>query len=184
MRKTYLSTLFLVASFFLSAQTSDKDETTEKTITFGIRTGYEFQVNESDLNYKLNLPYVGFTTNFKLHNKWSLQLELNARYENIERRFNNVALEDLNEIYFTVPVLLKYNINNKLKTYIGSQVLSSSLTAKNNNRFVKWNGILGAEYYFKENLYFEARYRQSFETQTQSNNFIDNRLSLGIGFKF
>lgn len=176
--------LCLVASFFLNAQTSDKDKTTEKTIAFGIRTGYELQVNNSDLSYKLNLPYVGFTSEVKLYKKWSLQLELNARYENIEQRFDNTFIEKFNEIYFTVPVLFKYKINNSFKTYIGTQVLSSSLTAKDNNGIVNWNGILGAEYYFKRNLYLDARYRQSFESKTQRNNFIDNRFSLGIGFKF
>ena len=78
---------------------------------------------------------------------------------------------------------IKYHFNKKFRVYTGTQVLSASLL---NDIFglKKWNGIIGVEYYIAENLFFETRFRHGFENQEPNSNFRDNRISLGIGYKF
>jgi opacity protein-like surface antigen len=166
----------------LQAQT-DAEQLKDKKVTLGLRTGYEFQTNNSSLNYNLNLPYIGVWSDFKFNDNWSLQLELNLRSEKRERLFNNGFRESINEVYLTVPVLFKYHVNEKFKIYAGTQLLSASLV---NDIFglKKWNGILGIEYNIIENFFFDARFRHGFEGQKTINNFRDNRISIGIGYKF
>ncbi len=126
---------------------------------------------------------MGAFSDFKLSDNWSLQLELNLRSEKRERVFKNGFRESVDELYLTVPVLLKYHVNNKFRVYAGTQVLSASLE-NDISGLKKWNGILGAEYYITEKLFFETRFRHGFEKQTSNGNFRDNRISLGIGYKF
>jgi opacity protein-like surface antigen len=166
----------------LQAQT-DAEQLKDKKVTLGLRTGYEFQTNNSSLNYNLNLPYIGVWSDFKFNDNWSLQLELNLRSEKRERLFNNGFRESIDELYLTVPILFKYHLNKKFKIYTGTQVLSASLV-NDIFGFKKWNGILGIEYNIIENFFFDARYRHGFEGQRSINNFRDNRISIGIGYKF
>ena len=181
MRKTILLFACLIGMLSLQAQTEVVQK--NKNVTFGLRTGYEFQANKSNLNYTLSLPYIGVFLDFALSNKWSLQLELNLRSEKRGRLFNNGFRESIDELYLTAPILLKYHFNKKFRVYTGTQVLSASLL---NDIFglKKWNGIIGVEYYIAENLFFETRFRHGFENQEPNSNFRDNRISLGIGYKF
>jgi opacity protein-like surface antigen len=182
MRKTILLFAALICMLSLQAQ-KDAEQLKDKKITLGLRTGYEFQANNSNLNYKLNLPYIGIWSNFKFSNNWSLQVELNLRSEKRDRLFNDGFIESIDELYLTGPVLLKFHINKKFKIYTGRQVLSASLI---NNIFgiKKRNGILGIEYNTLKNIFFDARFRHGFEGQRSINNFRDNRISISIGYKF
>jgi opacity protein-like surface antigen len=183
MKKTTLVSLcFIIATFSTQAQT-DPEKSKAKKVKFGLRTGYEFQANESNLNYQLKLPYIGTFSDLKLSEKWSLQLELNLRSEKREELFLNGFKQSYNELYLTVPVLFKYHINHKLNIYAGSQVLSASLE-NDISGLKKWNGIIGAEYNLSEKLFIEARFRHGFERRESTNNFRDNRISVGIGYKF
>lgn len=163
------------------AQTEAEQINEKKSI--GIRSGYEFQTNNSSLSYRLKLPYIGFWTDFKFNNHWSLQFELNFRSEKRERIFKNGFKESVDELYLTGPLLLKYHWNKKFKLYTGTQILSASFL---NDIFglKKWNGILGLEYHTIKNIYFDARFRHGFEKQVSSNNFRDNRISIGLGYTF
>ncbi len=182
MRKTILLFVFFISMYCLQAQTSSENLKNTKG-TFGLRSGYEFQTNTSNLNYKLNLPYLGAWYNFKFSKNWGLQLELNLRSENRERLFNSDFTESINEVYLTVPVLIKYNLNNNFKVYTGTQVLSASLV---NDIFglKKWNGIIGLEYNLTKNFFLDCRFRHGFEERMYTGNFRDNRISVGIGYKF
>lgn len=182
MKKTILLFICLVGMFSLQSQTKIEQKQ-DKKVTFGLRTGSEFQSNNSNLDYTLSLPYIGGFSDFKLNDNWSLQLELNLRSEERKRLFNNGFKESVDELYLTVPVLLKYHFNKKFKAYAGTQVLSASLV-NDISGFKKWNGILGLEYCITENFFFETRFRHGFEKQKTNNNFRDNRISLGIGYKF
>ena len=53
-----LSVCVFSAIFSAEAQTESKNQK-DKKIKFGLRTGYEFQVNDSNLDNKLDLPYIG-----------------------------------------------------------------------------------------------------------------------------
>lgn len=182
MRKTILLCACLICLFSSQAQT-DTEQLKDKKVTLGLRTGYEFQVNNSSLNYHLNLPYIGILSDFKLSDNWSLQVELNLRSEKRERLFNDDFSVSDDELYLTVPVLLKYNLNKKFKIYTGTQFLSASLV---NDIFgtKKSNGIIGIEYNIINNFFFEARFRHGFERQRSIYNFRDNRMSIGVGYKF
>ncbi len=182
MRKTILLFACLINAICIQAQTVD-EELKAKTTTFGLRTGFEFQANNSDLNYTLSLPYLGFFSDFKFNDNWSLQLELNLRSEKRERLFNSGFTESIKELYLTVPVLLKYNFNKKVAIYTGTQVLSASLETDVLG-LKKWNGILGVEYDINKSLFFDARFRHGFDGERSINNFRDNRISIGIGYKF
>lgn len=182
MRKTILLFTCLIGMLSLQAQTESEHQK-EKKLTFGWRTGYEFQANSSNLNYSLNLPYVGTFSDFKLNDNWSLQLELNLRSEKRERHFNNGFKESIDELYLTVPVLLKYRFSENFKVYTGTQVLSASLV-NDISGLKKWNGILGVEYHITEHLFLDARFRHGFENQKPNINFRDNRISIGIGYRF
>lgn len=181
MRKTILIFTCLIGILSLQAQTEGEQQK-DKKITFGLRTGYEFQANSSNLNYSLNLPYVGVFSNFRLSDYWSLQLELNLRSEKRERHFNNGSKESIDELYLTVPVLLKYHFSENFKVYAGTQVLSASFV-NDISGLKKWNGFLGIEYHITEHLFLDARFRHGFEDIKLNNNFRDNRISLGIGYK-
>ena len=87
------------------------------------------------------------------------------------------------ELYLTVPVLLKYHIDDNFKIYSGTQVLSASLE-NNIYGFKKWNGILGIEYNLSKKFFIDARFRHGFEGRKSTNNFRDNRISVGVGYKF
>ncbi len=182
MRKTILLFACLISMFSLKAQT-DAEQLKDKKITLGLRTGYEFQANNSSLNYKLNLPYIGIWSDFKFSDNWSFQLELNLRSEKREMLFNNGLRESIDELYLTSPVLLKFHLNRKFKVYTGTQVLSASFK---NDIFgsKKWNGILGIEYNTIKKIFFDARFRHGFSGQRSINNFRDNRISIGVGYKF
>lgn len=182
MRKTILLFTCLICMLSLQAQT-EAEQLKDKKVTFGLRTGYEFQANSSNLNYTLSLPYLGVLSDFKLSENWSLQFELNLRSEKRDRLFNNGFRDSIDEVYLTVPVLLKYHFSKKVRVYSGTQVLSASLV-NDISGLKKWNGILGVEYYIAENLFFETRFRHGFEELKFNNNFRDNRISLGIGYKF
>jgi opacity protein-like surface antigen len=183
MKKTTLVSLcFIIATFSTQAQT-DPEKPKDKKVTFGLRTGYEFQANESNLNYHLKLPYIGAFSDITLSDKWSLQLELNLRSEKREELLLNGLKLSYNEVYLTVPVLLKYHINDKFKIYAGTQVLSASLV-NDISGLKKWNGILGIEYNLSEKFFLDARFRHGLEGQKSTNNFRDNRISVGIGYKF
>jgi len=182
MRKPMVLFACLISMLSLHAQT-DAEQVKDKKTTFGLRAGYEFQANKSSLNYKLNLPYIGVWSDFKLSENWSLQVELNLRSEKRDRLFNDGFRESVDELYLTVPVLLKFHLNKKVKLYTGTQVLSASL--KNDILGIKkWNGILGVEYNTTKNFSFDARFRHGFEGQRSNNNFRDNRISIGVGYKF
>ena len=182
MRKTILLFTCLICMLSLKAQT-DAEQLKDKNVTIGLRSGYEFQANNSSLNYKLNLPYIGIWSDFKFSDNWSLQLELNLRSEKRERFFNNGFRESIDELYLTGPVLLKFHLNKKFKLYTGTQVLSASLI---NDIFgiKKGNGILGIEYKTIKKIFFDVRFRHGFEGQRSINNFRDNRISIGVGYKF
>ena len=182
MKKTILLFVCLYCILSLQAQ-SDPEQLKDKKLAFGLRTGYEFQANNSNLDYTPSLPYIGFLSDFKLSDNWSLQLELNLRSEKRERLFNNGFKESVDEFYLTVPVLLKRHLSKKFKIYAGTQVLSASLV-NDISGFKKWNGILGIEYYITKNLFFDTRFRHDFDVQRSSNNFRDNRISVGVGYKF
>lgn len=181
MRKIILLFTCLISMLSLQAQTDT--EQLDKKVTLGLRTGYEFQTNNSSLNYKLNLPYIGIWSDFKFSDNWNLQLELNLRSEKRERLFNNGFRESVDELYLIVPVLLKFHLNKKFKIYTGTQVLSASLV---NDIFglKKWNGILGIEYNTIKKFFFDARFRHGFEGKRSINNFRENRISIGVGYKF
>jgi opacity protein-like surface antigen len=182
MRKTILVVACFISMLSLQAQT-DSEHLKDKKVTLGLLTGYEFQTNNSSLNYKLNLPYIGIWSDFKFSDNWSLQLELNLRSEKRERLFNNGFRESVDELYLTVPVLLKFHFNKKFKIYTGTQVLTASLM-NDISGLKKWNGILGIEYNTIKEFFFDARFRHGFEGQRTINNFRDNRVSIGIGYKF
>jgi len=183
MKKTILLSLcIIIAVFSLQAQT-DSEKPKDKKTTFGLRTGYEFQANNSNLNYNLKLPYIGVFSDIKLSSNWSLQLELNLRYEKREELFNNGFRRSIDELYLTVPVLLKYHISDKFKIYGGTQILSASLKTDVLG-IKKWNGIIGMEYNLSKNFFVDARFRHGFEGRKSANNFRDNRISVGIGYKF
>ena len=65
MRKTILLFTCLISMLSLQAQT-DAEQLKDKKVTLGLRTGYEFQANNSSLNYKLNLPYIGIWSDFEV----------------------------------------------------------------------------------------------------------------------
>ena len=178
MRKIILLFASLICIFYSQAQ-SEGEVLKDKKVTFGIRTGYEFQTNKSNLSYSLRLPYVGVFSDFKISDNWSLQLELNLRSENRERLFNDGFKESIDELYLTVPVLLKYHFDNKFKIYAGTQVLSASLV-NDISGLKKWNGIFGVEYDLTKKFFLDARFRHGFGGQR----FRDNRVSVGIGCKF
>lgn len=182
MRKTILLFASLICIFYSQAQ-SEGEALKDEKVTFGIRIGYEFQTNKSNLSYSLRLPYVGVFSDFKISDNWSLQLELNLRYEKRERHFNNGFKESIDELYLTAPVLLKYHFSKNFKVYAGTQVLSVSLV-NDISGLKKWNGFLGVEYHITEHLFLDARFRHGFEDIKLNNNFRDNRISLGIGYKF
>jgi len=183
MQKTILVTLCIISAVFTTQAQTEPENPKNKKTTFGFRSGYEFQANNSNLEYNLNIPYVGAFSDISIGNKWSLQLELNLRSEHREELFYNGIKKSENELYLTVPVLLKYHISDKFRIYGGTQVLSASL--KNDILGIKkWNGILGIEYNLNNNFFIEARYRQGFERRDAKSNFRDNRISVGIGYKF
>ena len=183
MKKTILVFACIINIIFSAESQTNPEKPKDKKVAFGFRTGYEFQVNESDLDYKLNLPYLGIFSDISLSDTWSLQLELNLRSEKRDRLFNDGSRESIDELYLTVPVLLKYHINDKFKIYSGTQVLSASLV-NDVLGIKKWNGIIGVEYNLTKNLFFDARFRHGFERKTDLNNFRDNRISIGLGYKF
>jgi opacity protein-like surface antigen len=187
MKKTILLTVCIIIAV-CSAQAQTETETeTEKTknkkVKFGFRTGYELQVNDSNLDSKLNLPYFGVLTDITISEKWSLQIELNLRSANREELFLNGFKQSYNEVYLTVPALLKYHINDNFKIYTGTQVLSASLV-NDIYGLKKWNGILGVEYNLSEKFFIEARFRHGFEERRFKNNFRNNTIGIGIGYKF
>ncbi|WP_034058301.1 porin family protein [Lacinutrix jangbogonensis] len=182
MKKQILLLCVLFAVCFAQAQT-DSEKPTDKRVKFGLRIGYEFQVNDSNLEYKPNLPYIGVFSDINLGKKWSFQLELNLRSEKRDRLFNTGFRNSIHELYLTVPIFFKYRFDNKFKAYSGTQVLSASLV-NDINGFKKWNGILGAEYHWTKNVILDARFRHGFEGRACNNNFRDNRISVGIGYKF
>ncbi|WP_299885691.1 porin family protein [uncultured Lacinutrix sp.] len=183
MQKTTLLIACIIISVFSMHAQIATEKPKDKKVTFGIRTGYEFQVNNSNLNYKLNLPYVGAFTDIRLNEKWGLLLELNLRSEKREELFNNGFRANVDELYLTVPVLLKYKAFNKLNFYAGTQVLSASLV-NHISGFKKWNSIFGLQYNLTKSVFFDGRFRHGFEKRKSTNNFRDNRVSIGIGYKF
>lgn len=183
MKKTILLSVCLFIAIFSTQSQTNPEKSKDKKIKFGLRTGYEFQVNESNLNYKLNLPYFGVYTDIRLNNKWSLLLELNLRSEKREELFNNGFKSTVDELYLTVPVLLKYKATNKFNIYAGTQVLSASLV-NDISGFKKWNSILGLQYDLTKSFFLDARFRHGFEERKSTNDFRDNRISIGIGYKF
>jgi len=185
MKKTTLVLACIIFAVFSVQGQTVSEKPKDKKITFGLRTGYEFQVNDSNLSYKLNAPYFGVFSDISIskNKKWSIQLELNLRSENRERLFNDGFRESINELYLTVPVLLKYHVNDKFSVFAGTQVLSQSLV-NDISGIKKWNGILGVEYHLTKKLFLDARFRHGFEGKSFINDFRDNRISIGIGYKF
>jgi len=183
MKKTILSVACLIVIVFSAQAQTNTEELKNKKVQFGVRTGYEFQLNDSNLEYNLNLPYIGVFSAIRLGEKWSLQLELNLRSEKRERLFYDGFRESIDELYLTVPVLFKYHLDNRFAIYSGAQVLSVSLV-NDISGLKKWNGIIGMEYELIKNLFLDARFRHGFETRKNTNNFRDNRISIGIGYKF
>lgn len=182
MKKTIiLSVCIFITAFSLQAQTNP-GETKENKVRFGLRMGYEFQANDNDLEYKLKIPYVGVYSDIRLREKWSLNLELNLRSEERNRSFNNGLIKSDDEVYLTVPVLFKYKVTDMYNFYAGTQFLSASLVS-NNSGIKKWNGILGVEYNLMKNLFIDARFRYALEGR-KINDFRDNRISVGFGYKF
>ena len=171
-----------IAVSSLQAQT-DSENPKNNNIYFGLRTGYEFQVNDSNLDNKLNVPYIGVLSSFALSKKWSLQLELNLRSANRNELFFNGFRQSYNEVYLTVPLFLKYNINDKFIVYSGTQILSASLV-NDIYGLKKWNGIIGVEYDLSEKFFIETRFRHGFEGRMSKNNFRNNTIGIGIGYKF
>ena len=183
MKKTILVSLCIFITVFSIQAQTDPEKPKDKKVTFGIRTGYEFQVNNSNLDNKLDLPYIGLLSEIGLSNKWSLQLELNLRSANREELLLNGYKQSYKEVYLTIPVLLKYSINDKFKVYAGTQVFSASL--KNDIiGLKKWNGILGVEYSLSKKIFIESRFRHGFEGRMNKNNFRNNTISIGVGYKF
>ena len=183
MEKTIFVLLCHIMVVFSTQAQTDSGNPKDKKVKFGLRTGYEFQVNDSDLDSKLNLPYLGVFSGISLNKKWGLQLELNLRSANREELFLNGFRQSYNEVYLTVPVLLKYHINDDFKVYTGTQVLSASLV-NDISGLKKWNGILGAEYSLSEKFFIEVRFRHGFENKMSNNNFRNNTISIGAGFRF
>ena len=183
MKKTILLSLCIIVAVFSTQAQTDPEKSKDKRVKFGLRTGYEFQVNNSNLEYKPDLPYISVFSDISLGKKLSLQLELNLRSEKRERLFNDGSRESIDELYLTVPLLLKYHFDNKFKIYAGTQVLSASLV-NDIYGIKKWNGIVGMEYDLTKNFFLDARFRHGFEGRSFTNNFRDNRLSVGIGYKF
>jgi opacity protein-like surface antigen len=183
MKKTILVALCSIIAIFSTQAQTDSEKPKDKKVTFGLRTGYEFQVNDSNLNSKLNLPYIGAFSDIRLSKKWSLQLELNLRSANREELFLNGFKQSYNEVYLTVPVLLKYHINDDFKFFTGTQVLSASLV-NDISGLKKWNSILGAEYNLTEKFFIEVRFRHGFENRVSKNNFRNNTIGIGVGYRF
>jgi opacity protein-like surface antigen len=183
MKKTTVALVCVFMSILSAHAQIDIENPKDKKVKFGFRTGYEFQANDSDLEYNLNVPYIGVFTDIRLGEKWSLQLELNLRSEERERVFNSDLRVVIDELYITVPVLFKYHFDDNFKIYSGTQLLSVSLV-NDISGLKKWNGILGAEYDLTTHFFIDARFRHGFEDRSDDNNFRDNRISIGIGYKF
>lgn len=182
MKKTILMSVYIFAIAFSSQAQTSREETKEKNVRYGLRIGYEFQANDSDLEYKLKIPYVGVYSDIRLREKWGLKLELNLRSEKRDRSFNNGLTKSDNEVYLTIPVLFKYKVTDMYSFYAGTQFLSASLVS-NNSGIKKWNGILGVEYNLMKCLFIDARLRYALEGR-KTNDFRDNRISIGVGYKF
>ncbi len=87
-------------------------------------------------------------------------------------------------VQLTVPAFLKYKATYRFNIYAGTQVLSASLV-NDIYGLKKWNGILGVEYNLTKNFFFDARFRHGFEGKSFMNDsFRDNRISIGVGYKF
>ncbi len=185
MKKTILVLIHTIIIVFSTHAQTDPEKSKAKKVKFGLRTGYEFQVNDSNLDNKPDLPYIGAFSDIRLRGKWSLQLELNLRSANREELYFNGFKRSYKEVYLTVPILMKYHINDKFKVYAGTQVLSASL--KNDIFGIKkWNGVLGAEYNLSKKFFIETRFRHGFERRQNmsSNNFRNNAISIGVGYRF
>jgi len=184
MKKTILLSACIILAVFSAQAQTDPEQPKDKKIHFGLRTGYEFQVNSSNLNYKANLPYVGAFSNIRLSKKWSLQVELNLRSDTRERLLFNNSVTTERELFFTVPVLLKYKVSDKFSIYAGTQTLVKSLKTDVFG-IKKWNGILGVEYNISEKFYIDARFRHGFEARDLfRGNFRNNKIGIGIGYRF
>lgn len=70
MNKTTLMVLCSIIIIFSTQAQTDLETTKDKKVKFGLRAGYEFQVNESNLNYQLNFPYIGVVSDFSLSNNF------------------------------------------------------------------------------------------------------------------
>ena len=69
MKKTILVSLLIISVTFSSYAQTDSKKHKDKKVKFGLRTGYEFQANESNLNYQLKLPYIGALSEISLNQK-------------------------------------------------------------------------------------------------------------------
>jgi len=183
MNKTTIALVCVFFAIFSMHSQTDIEKPKAEKVKFGFRTGYEFQANNSDLEYNLKLPYIGAFTDIRLGENWSLQLELNLRSEERERVFSTDLRVVIDELYITVPILFKYHFNDNFKIYSGAQLLSVSLV-NDITGVKKWNGIIGAEYDLTTHFFVDARFRHGFEDRSDDNNFRDNRISVGIGYKF
>ncbi len=101
MKKNILVLVCIIISTFYTQAQTNQENPKDKNIRFGLRIGYEFQANDSNLEYKLKIPYIGVYSDIKLSEKLSLQIELNLRSEKRENLLNNGSRVSVDELYWS-----------------------------------------------------------------------------------
>jgi len=164
MKKIILSIVALVAFGVVSAQ---------KDMKFGVRGGLDMvSYSASGASTSLTGFFVGGFAEFAIADKMVLQPGLN--YHTASKSEGGYTLK---ANFLSIPVLLKYNVAEKINLLAGPSLFySMESTDPDKTRF---NLDLGGSYDITENFFVEPRYSIGLTGDAKVSHFL-----IGAGYKF
>jgi opacity protein-like surface antigen len=164
MKKIILSSIAILAFGFANAQDG---------MSYGVKGGLDMVSLKAD-GYSENLTgfFAGGFVEFGIADKFVLQPGLN--YHTASKTVEGVKFK---ANFISIPVLVKYEIAEKLNLMVGPS-LYYSLESTDNDK-TRFNLDLGASYNITENFFVEPRYSAGLTGDVKVGHIL-----IGVGYKF
>lgn len=154
--------------------------------------GFRLALNISNLNADLPEDFedgrvgvaAGFLAEFPIHNKWSLQPEIQYSAQGNQN-------DQLRTDYLNVPVFLKYHFSDIINVYFGPQAGIKIWEWEDNENYKTFDfaAVGGIGFDITENFFADIRYAYGLVNVFEENGLLGNfdanstNIQIGVGYK-
>jgi opacity protein-like surface antigen len=159
MKKIILTAIAVCAFGFAQAQ----------DMNFGVKGGLDMvTVSSNGSSESASGFFIGGFSDFEMSDKIVLQPGLN---------YHTASKNGVNFSFISIPVLVKYNLADKLNLLVGPSMYYSMESDDTDK--TRFNLDLGGSYDITENLFLEPRYAIGLTGDAKVSHFL-----IGLGYKF